>query len=260
MTESESVALPLGDAPLCTDRIPFYLRYFIKLSRVWQAFLPPFQNFFQNKTKKDLFPFISLRLSVYDKIKKVVVMLLSYLLDKPVCVGDSPRGTCRGIGVSLRSYSVKLLLCSTSQNRQIPDFAVSTASVLSTENDIQLTRLRAVLPKNCVKLFLGLPIFSAEGAYLGKLIDVEMESFSAVALHTDKKEEIPFSAVAACNDAIILRKMPTYPLGQRIPAPLLCQIQAQNEQLVTKQTLRRAIEQKALIKLTLSLPPFDAAK
>ena len=187
-------------------------------------------------------------------------MLLSYLLDKSVNVGENMRGVCRGVGISLHSFSVKLLLCSTTPSQQSPDFAVSTASVLSTEKEIRLSKLRAVLPKNCAKFFLGLPIFSAEGGYLGKLVDLEIQNFSAVALYTDKKEEIPFSAVGACNDAIILRKMPTYPLGQRIPAPLLCQFQSQNEQLITKQTLRRAIEQKSLIKLTLSLPPFHAVE
>lgn len=187
-------------------------------------------------------------------------MLLSYLLDKPVVARESVRGVCRGIGVSLHSYTVKLLLCSTAPTQQNPDFAVGTSSVLYVDKKIHLSRLRAVLPKNYAKFFLGLPIFSAEGAYLGKLVDMEIENFSAVALHTDKKEEIPFSAVAVCNDAVILRKMPAYPLGQRIPAPLLCQMQAQNEQLITKQTLRRAIQQKSLIKLTLSLPPFQATE
>ena len=48
MTESESVALPLGDAPM-------YLHlpcYFIKLLCFLQAILPTFRKFFQNSAKK----------------------------------------------------------------------------------------------------------------------------------------------------------------------------------------------------------------
>ena len=44
MTESESVALPLGESP---KSFVFYLRYFIKLFHFWQAFLRPFYNFFE---------------------------------------------------------------------------------------------------------------------------------------------------------------------------------------------------------------------
>ena len=42
MTESESVALPLGDAPIYRNLRSFYLRYFIKLLCFLQAFSYPF--------------------------------------------------------------------------------------------------------------------------------------------------------------------------------------------------------------------------
>ena len=44
---------------------------------------------------------------------------------------------------------------------------------------------------------------------------------------------------------------------QRIPAPLLSSFTDKSEALVTKPILRVAIRNKSLIKLTLSLPPFN---
>ena len=70
MTASESVALPLGDAPICENFRSFYLRYFIKLLCFWQAFLYAFTNFFQKSCKKVAHPFFSTVLFCYDKIKK----------------------------------------------------------------------------------------------------------------------------------------------------------------------------------------------
>ena len=45
MTESESVALPLGDTPICVS-------YFIKLRRNYQAFLHGFEKFLRSFSKK----------------------------------------------------------------------------------------------------------------------------------------------------------------------------------------------------------------
>ena len=58
MTESESVALPLGDAPIFlfySNFYCFYLRYFIKLFLFWQAFLCSFMKFFLFFLKKGFF-------------------------------------------------------------------------------------------------------------------------------------------------------------------------------------------------------------
>ena len=70
MTESESVALPLGDAPICENLRSFYLRYFIKLFLILQAFSYPFQNFFLFSAKKVLSPPFLFPVNHYDKEKK----------------------------------------------------------------------------------------------------------------------------------------------------------------------------------------------
>ena len=72
MTESESVALPLGDAPICENLRSFYLRYFIKLFAIWQAFSYPFQNFFHFSLKKVISPPFLFPLGCYDKTKKEI--------------------------------------------------------------------------------------------------------------------------------------------------------------------------------------------
>lgn len=184
-------------------------------------------------------------------------MLLSQLVDKPVQVGKTVRGYCRGVGFSLKNFSIKYLFCSRSPTEQNYDFAFSAAAVTGVENAVSLSRLRCVLPKSRARFYLGLPVFSSDGKYLGKLIDVEIENFVCLTLYTDRKESFPATAVIACADAVILRTEMLFPLGQRIPAPLLLQMQTQNERLITKKVLRRAIENKALIKLTLSLPLFQ---
>ena len=180
-------------------------------------------------------------------------MLLSQLVDKPLYVGNSVRGYCRGVGLSLKSYSVKYLLCASAPTLRSADFAVSAASAVCEQDGIQLSRLRSVFPKSCARIFLGLPVFSVDGAFLGNLSDIELDGLSAVAIHTTRNACFPVSAIAACSDAVLLRKEQVYPLGQRIPAPFL----SLNCHLVTKQVLRQAIQEKSLIKLTLSLPPFN---
>ena len=79
----------------------------------------------------------------------------------------------------------------------------------------------------------------------------------ATRLLTDRGDVFPITSVFACADAVILRKEPPYPLGQRIPAPLLPIVSDKSEALVTKPILRAAIQKRALVKLTLSLPPFN---
>ena len=70
MTESESVALPLGDAPICGNNRFIHLRHFIKLLSFWQVFLHTFLNFFQISLKKVLIPFFSAYPFLYDNTQK----------------------------------------------------------------------------------------------------------------------------------------------------------------------------------------------
>lgn len=191
-------------------------------------------------------------------------MLLSQLVGKNVYVNGNLRGVCLGMGISLKNFSVKYLLChslsSETARRTLAmqaDFAVSISSVSEfSENGIVLSKLRPVFPKTCAKIFLSRPVYSFEGAFLGSAADVELTNYVATRIFTDRNEIIPISSVSAFSDAVILKKEQAYPLGQRIPAPLSLKIFDKNEPIVTKSVLRTAIAKKRLIRLTMSLPPF----
>ena len=111
-------------------------------------------------------------------------MYLSQLTGKNIRVGKNLRGVCVGVGISLKSKTVKYLLCSsqaTSCENNLSekannhaDFAVSVIAIENISDDeISLSALRAVFPKNCAKIFIGKPIYSDEGVYLGKVADME---------------------------------------------------------------------------------------
>ena len=144
-----------------------------------------------------------------------------------------------------------------SQGTLRADFSVNASSVLRVdEQAILLSRIRATLPKNCVKLFQSLPIYTDNGQFCGELCDGELNDFQLLHLTSNQGLSFPVNTLSAVSDAVILKKNPPYPIGQRIPAPVALDIYAKNEPLVTRSALRFAIEKKSLIKLTLSLPPF----
>lgn len=184
-------------------------------------------------------------------------MKLSQLNEKNIYAGKAFRGVCRGVALSLKSQSVKYLLCASSSTQSNTDFSVGVSSIHAIEDSIILSRLRPAYPKNCAKITIGLPIYSFEGGFLGVVEDLEMRDYIATRLYSDRGEIFPITSVFACSDAVILRKEPPYPLGQRIPAPLLPIVSEKSEGLVTKPILRAAIQKRALVKLTLSLPPFQ---
>ncbi len=174
-------------------------------------------------------------------------MLLSQLTNKSLFLNKTPRGVCRGVGVSAKNKGIKYLFCSTEENTE---FVLPIAALASlSENALFLSRLRPVLPKTCTKLFLGIPVYSYEGKFLGELIDVEFQNYVATRFFTSQSGWFPAAIVSVISDAILLRKPQPYPLGQPIAD--------ENESVVTKQTLRTAIQKQSLIALTLSLPPFD---
>ena len=183
-------------------------------------------------------------------------MKLSQLNEKSVYAGKAFRGVCRGVALSLKSQAVKYLLCASSSTQTATDFSVGVSAVSEIGDSITLTRLRPAYPKNCAKITIGLPIYSFEGGFLGIVEDLDIRDFVATRLYSDRGDVFPITSVFACSDAVILRKEPPYPLGQRIPAPLLPIVTDKSEGVVTKPILRVAIQKRALIKLTLSLPPF----
>lgn len=183
-------------------------------------------------------------------------MLLSQLVGKNICVGKTVRGVCLGIGISPKNFVVKYLLCAKSAQSQTVDFSISISAVQEVGDEIFISRLRSVFPKNCDKIFLNQPVYLNEGIFLGALADVELISFTATRLFTDRGTTHSALSIVACSDAVILRKEQAYPIGQRVPAPVVLKISDKNEAVVTRSVLKNAMKNGALIRLTLSLSPF----
>ena len=185
-------------------------------------------------------------------------MFLSEYLNKPIIVANQQRGVCLGIGFSLKTQAIKCLLCAPLPHQK-PSFAISFSAVEKVTDIILLRRLRTVLPTNHARITIGNPVYSYEGDFLGQVTEAELQNGILIQLYTDKCKRIPATAIFACNDAVILRKNQPYPLGQRVPAPTLLQINEKSDGFVTRPLLRTAMAKGALIKLTLSLPPFNVA-
>lgn len=187
-------------------------------------------------------------------------MLLSQLIGKPIYCGSTYRGVVLGVGANVKSGAIKYLLCAnterhSSRNLQT-DFAIALSTVVSVGEQITLSKLRTLYPKSCAKLFLHRPAYTDEGVYLGIVEDAEIHDFVLQKLFLDDNTVYPFIAVTAISDAVILKKTPPYPIGQRVPAPLALQISEKNTINVSRTLLKKAIERGRLIELTLSLAPF----
>ncbi len=182
-------------------------------------------------------------------------MFLSQLVNKQIFSGPTPKGVCRGVGISLKSHAVKYLLCASSTSSET-DFSVSASAVEQIGTSISLSKIRPLFPKNCARIFLGRPVYAFDGAYLGNVSDLQLRDFVATTLFTDQNEAYPVTSILACQDAVLLKREPPYPIGQRVPTPFLSLLSDKNDGVVTKTILRAAIEKNTLIKLTLSLPPF----
>jgi len=205
----------------------------------------------------DDFPFFApyIILCLYKSIRKRLFMTVynfySYILHKNV-----RRGVCLGFGVSLKNYAVKYLFCSSSDEKSTPEFALNFSAVERIDNnEITLSVMRPVFPKSHVKIFKDLPVYTLTGAFVGNVTKLQIDNNTLVKIYTDLHGFSP-SDIYACSDAIILKKVQSYPLGQRVPATPNQDFLTQKSKLVTKPLLRFAIEKNALIKLTLSLAPF----
>ena len=167
------------------------------------------------------------------------------------------RGYCVGFGVSLKTFTIKYLLCAFDNTTLQPEFSLKFSTATRIEQDkIHIHNLRPVLPKSCVKIFLNTPIYTQTGVFCGNLNKIETDSDTSVRLFTEKCD-FSISEVYACADAIIIKKPQPYPLGQRIPARAPQNVLQTNTGLVTKPVLRSAIQTQSLIKFTLSLAPFS---
>ena len=180
-------------------------------------------------------------------------MKLSHLIGKSVYAGAKRRGVCTGVGITPKNNAVKYLFCSASGKTE---FCVNVSSIEELDEEIYLSHLRPVFPKSAFKIVFGLPVYTDEGAFLGNVCDMQMDAFIALHIETDKSERFCCRHIAACTDAILLRKKAPYPIGQPIPAHAVLDIFQHNETTVSRPNLKKAIEKGALIKLTLSLAPF----
>ena len=90
-----------------------------------------------------------------------------------------------------------------------------------------------------------MPVYTENGVFLGNLSNVKFDDYTAKSIQINDVW-ITFSRVIAVGDAVIVSKAQPYPIGQPT-----------KENFVTKQTLKRAVKEQSLIRLTLSLPPFS---
>ena len=82
-----------------------------------------------------------------------------------------------------------------------------------------------------------------------------IENGNITTLITDKNQRFSLGEIQACADAVLLRKKQIFPLGQPIPIPDKSRLGEQKS--VSKILLKNAIKKGELIKLTLSLSPFQ---
>ena len=179
-------------------------------------------------------------------------MLFSQFYSKILYLDGEARGVCLGVGISKKNFAIKYLLCSHEDNIR-PDFALPISALHSIGlHGLTISRIRPAIPKNVFKLFPNRPVYSQAGVLLGTFKDCIIENGVATKILLDTNAQCSFSCITAVADAILLRKIPNYPLGQPIPNPA-----DTRQTLVSKSTLKRAIENKTLVSLTLSLPPFS---
>ena len=190
-------------------------------------------------------------------------MLLSQFIFKQILVKENARGFSVGVGISLKNYAVKYLLCNSGpvqKNTLSPlsqsDFAVAISSLSAiSPTALTLSSLRPVFPKSCAKILLGKPVYLQTGEFLGTMQNLEITHDIATRIFTEKGA-FSTADIFSVGDAVILKKSSPYPLGQRIPAPASFDFLTEKDALITKKILKVSLEKSELIRLTLSLPPF----
>ena len=183
-------------------------------------------------------------------------MLLSTWINSPVFVGEKQRGVLRNVFLSTKSKQIKYLQCTIQQRGIQSQLVVSVNAIERMDNNgIFLKRARSTLPKNAVLFQPNCPIYAENGVRLGVACDLRLQGLTAITLLTENAQ-FPTTGIIAIGDAILLKNEP-YPIGQRIPAPLLSQFSTnQQDLLITRSILKTARKAGKLINLTLALPPF----
>ena len=184
-------------------------------------------------------------------------MLLSNLIGMPVFVGEKQRGTLQGVFLSTKSKCVKYLLCAIEQKNTQTTLAVSVCALERVNDGIHLKRIRSILPKNAALFKCGCPVYTENGTYVGCACDLHLHELTATELVTESAV-FPTTSIAAIGDAVLVKTDEPYPIGQRIPAPILSTFSTSEQcLLVTRPLLKSVIKKGRLIAFTLSLAPFS---
>lgn len=252
MTESKSVALPLGDTPKSCSVFVFAMVILSKKCVYGKRFKHALTTFFVFRQKKSLSPLI-LRFTFVILPKKEAAMLLSSLLIRPIFAAQKQKGFCVGVGISPKDYLIKYLFCSQTQTGKT-EFALKFSCLNLTPESLHCSRLTPVLPKACIRIFLPRPLYNESGELLGQIVDGIVEKNRLTSLIVDSGERLPICFISAYADCVIVKKQARYPIGQRTSS--LSPDCAKAFAVVTKSALKTAIKNNCLIKLTLSLPPF----
>lgn len=173
------------------------------------------------------------------------------ILGKNIYVNDEVKGLVTGVYLSKKYPFIKQLSCRLLTGEE---FCISALGVVLDNKGVRFDKLRASIPGDYIKLTKGAPIYDEKGVFLDALQNVEIKDGLLLSFVGQKEKRYPYSAAKAVCDAVILGKKPLFPLGEPLPAPLK---QKNSSPFVKKSTLISALKKGELIKLTLSLSPFD---
>lgn len=177
-------------------------------------------------------------------------MFLNSLLKKPLVFRQRVLHVCIGVGISKKSGTIKYLICL--HEEQHIEFALPYNHVTSiTNNGIIVSSLRSAIIKHAYVIKPELPVYSTQGKYIGNLEDAVLFKNTLTQLII-RHHTYPFACISGILDAILLSPKQPYPLGQRI-----VNHKKKANDIITKNTLKKAIAENKLIALTLSLPPFN---
>ncbi len=157
------------------------------------------------------------------------------------------RGVCLGVYLSKKSGDIKYLFCAVDDDKSlvVPVGAIEELHTCG----IYLKNLRTSLPTQCVRLTPFLPVYTVFGKYMGRLNGFETENLTITKLIVGE-EKYPSLSIDAVSDALLLN-VPNYPIGEW---------SKEEESNVSKKLLKSKIREGALIRFTLSLPPFKSYK
>ena len=174
-----------------------------------------------------------------------------YLIGQNVFVNNEIKATVLGVYLAKKYPAVKQLHCKLLSGEE---FCLSLNGATVDDTGVHVQKLRACLPCDYVKLTRGVPIYDEKGVLQGVLSNVEVKNGVPVSFIGQNGIRYPYSMLKSAADALILKKKPTFPLGE----PIHSYTKDKNAYpFVSKKTLTNAIKKGELVKLTLSLSPFE---